>query len=278
MAGSYQIPAGTGVELVRKLAAQGDHIFSTGRAREIAREVGLSADYVRQSLHHLTKSGWLVRLRKGLYAISPTVPGVTPVHEFEIAMHLVEPAAIGLWSALHWHGLTDQVPAKVFVLTTTNCPVPRARGRKARLAVGGYPVGDTIYRFIQVKPERFFGTEKVWIGDARVTITDPERTLIDGLTMPRYCGDLAEVLLAFEARRGQLDLDQIIGYARRLDKATAKRLGWVLEHVGVDPIRLEPLRQVPIKGYRTLDPSGPRRGPCNGHWMIQENLPGRVSP
>jgi predicted transcriptional regulator of viral defense system len=140
----------------------------------------------------------------------------------------------------------------------------------------GFSVANTSYRFVQVKPERFFGTEKVWIGEARVTITDLERTLLDGLTMPQYCGDFAEVLHAFEARGTDLDLQRIIGYALKLDAATAKRLGWVLERQGVDLSKLEGLAALPIKGYRKLDPTGPRKGPTNARWMIQENLPGKV--
>ena len=70
----------------------------------------------------------------------------------------------------------------------------------------------------------------------------------------------------------------IIEYALRLDAATAKRLGWVLEQQGVDPSKLERLAALPIKGYRKLDPTGPRKGPCNTRWMIQENLPGKVEP
>ncbi|MBI2614583.1 MAG: hypothetical protein HYW52_02670, partial [Gemmatimonadetes bacterium] len=132
------------------------------------------------------------------------------------------------------------------------------------------------YKFIQVKPERFFGTEKVWIGEARVTFTDPERTLLDGLSMPQYCGDFAEVLHAFEVRASELNLERIIGYALELDAATAKRLGWVLEQQGVERSRLDRLAALPIKGYRKLDPTGPRKGPANRHWMIQENLPGKV--
>lgn len=83
-----------GVELVRKLTAEGDRIFTIDRARELAASVRLSEGYLRQALHHLTRSGWLVRLRKGLYAISSSVPGVLPVHEFEIAIALVDPAAV----------------------------------------------------------------------------------------------------------------------------------------------------------------------------------------
>jgi predicted transcriptional regulator of viral defense system len=52
----------------------------------------------------------------------------------------------------------------------------------------------------------------------------------------------------------------------------------VLERQGIEPSRLEPLASLPIKGYRKLDPTGPRRGPCNQRWMIQENLPGKVKP
>ena len=138
--------------------------------------------------------------------------------------------------------------------------------------------GGSVFHFVQVKPERFFGIEQVWLDDARIVVTDPERTLLDGLAMPRYCGDFAEVLHAFERRGDALDLDRIIGYALRLDAAAAKRLGWALEHLGFDRRRLEPLENVPIKGYRTLDATGPRRGPCVRTWMVQENLPGKIEP
>ena len=155
---------------------------------------------------------------------------------------------------------------------------PRSRGAKAGRARGGFSVGGTTYQFVQVKPDRYFGTDKVWINEAQVTITDPERTLLDGLSMPQYCGDFAEVLHAFEVRGGDIDLARIIEYSLKLDAATAKRLGWVLEHQGVDSSELDRLVALPIKGYRKLDPTGPRKGTCNGRWMIQENLPGRVQP
>jgi len=265
-----------GVELIRRIAAEGDRIFSTERARELAPEVGLKDSYLREALYHLHRNGWIVYLRRGLYALSASVPGVTPAHEYEIAMALVRPAAISHWSALHYHGLTQQVPRKVFVLTTTDASIPRLRNNNAEPMRNGYPVGDTIYQFVQVKNERYFGVEKVWIGQARVTITDPERTLLDGLSMPQYCGDFTEVLHAFEVRGEHLDEERIVQYASKLDTATAKRLGWVLQLQGIDPARLDPLLKLPIKGYRKLDPTGPRKGPCNRHWMIQENLPGKV--
>ena len=271
-----QVHTVTGTELVRKLAESGDRLFTMGQARELAPSVGLSASYLRQALHYLAKSGWVVRLHKGLYALSSSIPGVSPLHEFEIAMALVQPAAISHWSAFHHHGLTEQLPRRVFVLTTVGTSVPHRRGTKAQGSDKGYPVEGVTYQFVQVKPERFFGIEEVWVGEARIKITDPERTLLDGLTMPQYCGDFAEVLHAFQVRADKLDVDRIIGHALKLDAAAGKRLGWILEHQGMEAARLGPLLEIPIKGYRVLDPTGPRRGPCNRRWMIQENLPGKV--
>ena len=265
----------SGTELVRRLAESGDRLFTAARARELAPSAGISPGYLLPALHHLAKAGWIVRLRKGLYALSFSVPGVPPVHEFEVAMYLVHPAVISHWSALSYHGLTDQIPRRVFV-TTTARSIPRPRGERKEPPDRGYLAGGSIYQFIQIKPERFFGTSDIWVGEARVKMTDPERTLLDGLIAPGYCGDFGEVLHAFELRGKNLDVDRLISYAVKLDASTAKRLGWVLEHQGMDPAKLERLRSVPIKGYRGLDPTGPRRGLCDVRWMIQVNLPGNL--
>lgn len=265
-----------GVELIRELAAEGDRIFTTDRARELCSRVDMKESYLLEALHHLRQNDWIISLRRGLYAISSALPGVNPAHEFEVAMYLVDPAAISHWSAMHYHGMTDQMPARVFVLTTSDSSVPRVRSQGHQEEGKGYPVAGCRYQFVSVRPERFFGTNKVWLDDARITVTDPERTLIDGLTMPQYCGDFAEVLSAFQRSADAIDVNRIVSYGLRLDKATARRLGWVLERAGIDDADLTELKKVEVTRYQPLDPSGPRKGPCDGEWMIQENLPGRI--
>jgi predicted transcriptional regulator of viral defense system len=242
-----------GIELVRLLSSEGDRIFSIQRARELSSRIGLKEPYLVEALYHLRQTGWIVLLRRGLYAISTSAPGAPPTHEFEIAMALVTPAAISHWPALHYHGLTEQPSGKVFVTTTTETSVPR-RGNARAQSHDGYLVGNIRYQFIQTKPERFFGTTQVWVGEARITITDPERTLIDRLSMPQYCGDFAEALHAFDARGAKLDLDRIVDYALRLDATIAKRLGWVLEHHGPVSSPLERLPPGRDQGIREARP------------------------
>ena len=265
-----------GIELVRLLASEGDRIFNTDRARELAPKAGLSDDYLLESLHHLRRNDWIVPLRRGLYALSSPVPGVAAAHEFEVAMALVKPAAISHWSALNYHDLTEQIPRHVFVLTTTDVSVPRKQASDSVRGRGGYPVNGTVYRFVQVQPKRYFGTERVWVGDARVSMTDLERTLLDGLAMPQHCGGFGEVIYAFAEAMERLDPERIAKYAQRLGPAVAKRLGWVLEQQGYKAPQLEELAAFPIKGHRKLDPTGPRKGAYNNRWMLQENLTGMV--
>ena len=266
-----------GIELLRLLSREGDRIFTTDRARELAPQVGLRDSYLLECLYHLRQNGWIVRLRRGLYAMSSSsLPGVADVHEFEIAMTLVRPAAISHWSAIHHHGLTEQIPRTVFVTTTTEASVPRKRNSAASGSTQGYPVGDNLYRFIQVRPQRFFGVRSAWVGDSRVWVTDLERTLLDGLNMPRYCGDFGEALHAFEMGAERVDMERITGYAARLGAATTRRLGWVLEHLDVEDSVVDNLSSVSSSGFHKLDPSGPDRGTYNRRWMILENLPWTV--
>ena len=265
-----------GIELVRILAYEGDRIFTTDRARELAPRAGVNDAYVDEALYHLRRNDWIVPLRRGLYALSSPVPGIAAVHEYEVAMALVQPAAISHWTALNYHGLTEQIPRHVFVLTTTDVSVPRKRTSESAEARVGYPVNGTVYRFVQVRPERYFGVERIWMGDARVSITNLERTLLDGLAMPQHCGGFGEVIHAFGEAMDQVNINRIIEYAQQLGLAVAKRAGWVLERQGSEAAQLDELAALPIKGHRKLDPTGPKKGVYNNRWMLQENLPGMV--
>ena len=164
-----------------------------------------------------------------------------------------------------------------FVLTTTDAWVPRPRkererrGPEAASSSGIQRTGSS-----RSSPTASSAERRLWVGEARVPMSDLERTLLDCLSMPRHCGGIGEALYAFQVAMPRLNIERITEYAIRLGVTTAKRLGWALEAQGVHPFELEELAALPIKGYRKLDPTGPRKGPCNGRWMVQENLPRMV--
>lgn len=269
---SNQVHPAKGIELARQLASNGQFIFTSKQAEKMAADMGISANYLRQTLHYLQRTGWIVRLKNGLYSLSNVLSGTSALHEFQIAMALVQPAAISHWSALNYHHLTEQIPRHIFVLTTAQS-LPRKRGTKTQPSGSGYSVQGITYQFIKIKPKFFFGIEDAWVNESTIKITDRERTILDCLMSPKYCGGFAEILHIIEQHLTELNLDKMIKYALQLDTATIKRVGWLLEHHGIAASQLESLQKIPIKGYRLLDPTGSHFGHYNSRWMIQENLP-----
>ena len=248
-----------GIELLRALVNEGHRIFSADQARQMARQLSISEAYVVEALHHLKHRGWIRSIKRGVYAITEESGFSSPPHEYEIAMALVTPSAISHWTALYHHHLTQQTPQTIFALTPTGTRVPDT-------------VKKSRYHFIHMKPDHLFGIEEIWIGEGKVRITDPERTLLDGLRQPQFCGGIQEVLAGFDARWPHLDIQKIIQYALRLDGATISRLGWVLQQRGCSNAELSRLRDQRAKGVRRLDASGPDQGPIDREWQIRENI------
>lgn len=257
----------SGIRLVRLLLSNGLRVFTLEQAKELAATLEIQLGYVPQALLSLRQEGWISLLHRGLYAISDPSLLAQPIHEFEIAMALAQPAAISFWSAFQHYGLTEQIPQTITLLTSTE-KTPRQIGQKrSEVEIQGIH-----YVFVRTKPDHFFGVTKAWIGDVAIQITDLERTLLAGLQHPKLCGDFMEVMHAFNVARERLRLDVLIQYALRLGVSTSKRLGWVLERHQAKSALLEPLRAAAATSYVALDPSQPNSGACNRHWMVRENI------
>jgi predicted transcriptional regulator of viral defense system len=248
-----------GIEILRALVNEGHRVFTAKDARSAARTLSISEKYVVEALHHLKQRGWIRPIKRGVYAITEQSGFSTPPHDYEVAMALVSPSAISHWTALYHHHLTQQIPQTIFALTPTGTRIPDS-------------VRGSNYHFVHVKPDFFFGIDEVWIGDGKVRITDPERTLLDGLRQPQHCGGIQEVLAAFDMQWPRLDTAKIIDYALQLDKAVISRLGWVLQQHGCEKKELAELRDARAQGVRRLDASGPDRGPVDRQWQIRYNV------
>ncbi|MDQ7784754.1 MAG: type IV toxin-antitoxin system AbiEi family antitoxin domain-containing protein [Desulfomonilaceae bacterium] len=264
-----------GLRLLQELANEGRFIFTVAEAKISASRVGISERYVSQLLPHLENAGWLIRLRRGLYAGTGSLPGGIRVHPFAIATRLVEPSAISHWSAMSHHGFTDQIPHVVTAFTprkvvtpTMREPKKETRGKHAWVAAG------IRYEYVSVIPDHFFGLQEVWVDEHfRVPITDMERTILETFISPRLFGGIGEALQTLDEHNKELELEKLIGYAVRYGKASvAKRLGWALERLDVPSESLDSLQSIPVKGFRLLDPTRPRRGLYDKRWMIQNNL------
>jgi predicted transcriptional regulator of viral defense system len=271
-AGTGRQYGGLGVALLRALAEQGRSTFTAAEAREVARTVGVADSYLSVLLHRLQRAGWLRRLKHGTYALATGLPGFPEAHPFALGMALIEPCAVSGWAALNHHGLTEQIPRVITLTTPKRVVTPAMRGA-LRAAPSTWEVAGQRFEIVTVVPAHFFGDEELWMGESRVRMFDRERALLDCFALPRRFGGLAEGLGILEEHLRELDLKRLVAHAQRYGKvAVAKRVGYALEHAGVGPELVEPLRALPMRGYRPLDSTRLPRGERNERWGLVENL------
>lgn len=263
-----------GVDLAAALAFAGLMIFRTEDAVSHA-PPSVSPEQVTYLLKVLTDAGWLIRLRRGLYAGTGQLPGGVDIPPFVLATALVSPSAIGLWSALAYHDLTDQVPVVVTALTPRKVVTPSMRAGRQTGGRHVWRVADVECQFVTLSERRYrIGLERPWISEHFVvSITDRERTVLDTFAMPRRFGGIGEGLAVLDRALDSLDVSKLIDYALQYGSRTlVKRLGWSLEQAGVEMSVLMPLLEVPSPSYSVLDPGRPRRGKHDRRWKVIVNL------
>ena len=242
-----------GLKLLEMLAAKGA-TFSTDDARKTW---GTGDEVTWVLLSRLQKSGRIERLEKGKYMIIPlgAKKGKFTLHEFALGSLLVQPYAIAYWSALHHHGLTDQIPATVFVQTT-------ARTKRLDREMAGLH-----FWVIRISGRKFFGLQREWLEGKEVNITDPEKTIIDCLDKVRYSGGLVDLGLALGA--GKLDTGKLTDYATRNgSSAVLRRLGFFCKLAGIEIPRPRPM----TRNYIPLDPTIPPVGKKDPKWRVIVNI------
>lgn len=144
----------------------------------------------RQKVRNLELGGKIIRLKKGLYVVAPSVSGVALSTEL-IANHLYAPSYISMSSALRYYGL---IPEAVY--TTQSMTVKHSRSFDT-------PVGRFDYLFIN---REVFHIGVTSISKQRYTflMATPEKALCDliansSLVNLRYLKDV-EAYLADDIR------------------------------------------------------------------------------
>jgi len=76
------------------------------------------------------------------------------------------------------------------------------------------------FRPIKISQGKFFGFKMPTIEKRRIRITNLEKTLLDCLEKPRYCGGVLEVARALKKCQ-KIDTKRLLEYAERLGNETA---------------------------------------------------------
>ncbi len=249
--------------LVVTLHEEGRSVFTLSDVERITELRRLSA---RSFVRSLVDRGVATRLRPGLFGLVPFELG----HEREylgnpyvVARELAGQTDyyISHASAMDIHGMLTQPQLVVYVTS----PHPK----RNRVVLGMQ------FHFIECKVSQFFGVSEHWANKQdKVMVSDLERTILDGLKQPRYCGGITEVAKGFWMRRADVNSGKLVDYALKLGiGAVIRRLGYLMETYRIDaPNEIKRLSKHLTSTYDLLDPLLPSEGKFNARWRLRLNV------
>jgi predicted transcriptional regulator of viral defense system len=255
-----------GAKLIHSLVSSNKMLFTIRDAMEIT---GNSYKATEELLRRLLDRRWLTSIKNGKYAVLPLETGMTgfnPYNWFVIARELVDPELyyVSYYSAMSIHNMITQPLNTIYIAS----PVRRRNTNIAEAAR---------VKFVYTNQSRFWGIVDNWVtSQDQVRVSDLERTIIDCLWIPKYCGGISEIAKGIWMRRDDIDYVKLYEYANRFAKTVvSKRLGFVLETYEIDKDGIVALLRKDSekhKSYPVLDPLLPPEGKYRKSWYLKINI------
>ena len=250
--------------LVTTLYERNKTIF---RIKEVRNILHINEAASRSLVRNLVNKGIVSRLRPGLYIIVPFELGKEREYTgnpFLIAREIMNGKGYYLShrTAMEIHGMITQ-PQLVVNVTVL----------KQRKHIKTHGIE---FRFITKYRKYFWGINDYWVTkQEKVKVSNLEKTIIDGLSEPQYCGGITEVAKGFWIRHDKMDINRLVGYALKTKMGhVIRRLGYLLELYKLGTSKnLDSLRSKLTEFYVRLDPQLPDEGKYLKKWRLQLNVP-----
>ena len=243
-------PVFTGSELAAHLASRGT-VGSRGQEALLA---------------YYTKTGRVIRVRRGLYAVVPQRANsdVYPVEPYLIASKLTSDAVLSHHTALEFHGWAYSIWSQL--IYSASRPVDLLAFRSHWFRGARFP--EALRRS---RNEHFDVQDSEHLG-VRLHVTSLERTLVDVLHRPDLSGGWEEIWRSLEPVE-YFNLDRVVEYVILLGNATtAAKVGFFLEQhrhtVMVEEHHLKTLRELRPRQPHYLDRNGRKPGRLVVDWNL----------
>ena len=192
-------------------------------SRQIYQEVVnlLGYQQTKNLITKLVQNGWLVRIKRSLYAISDfSSRGYLDLSPYAVASLLLPESYVSFESALAYHGLFDQLTHKTVSISL-----------KMHKSV---ELSGVTYIFIKTKPDYFFGWQDVVIGSLSAKLATPEKALVDMVHFHKSQYSIDLVIEKLVEHKDSLNLERLNDYLSKQPATTIKTFGLVFDLLGID--------------------------------------------
>ena len=247
-------------QLPETLISQGRYWATAG---ELAALSGTAPSTIRQAIARQRHQGRLFSPARGFYVMIPPeyrLWGSVPGEWFIGAMmeHLGRSYYVSFLTAAAMHGSAHQAPQTFQVVTDKYLP--------------NRDLGRVLLRFTTSDHVQDMAVEERTTQTGYFSLATRETTMVDLVWRYRAGGGISNVATVLK-EIGELDGDQLARLAPVRDRATARRLGWLLEQyrADVDPHWLHIVARSDSGEPVLLSPSGPKRGRIDQRWGVVVN-------
>lgn len=185
----------------------------------------LKQDHTRQKIKKmvikLTKNGWLVRIKKGVYYVTNLESrGFAGASILVIAQAVLDESYVSFEAALQHHGMFDQ-----HIRTVTSVCLKKRADKT---------IQGITYRFIKASRRDFYGWEEAQIEGRMVRVATSEKAILDMIRSQRSIHSLDLVLEKLREYKGDYNLEKLNKLAEGQSITVQRILGFLLDKAGRD--------------------------------------------
>jgi len=212
--------------LLEGVIARYGRIVSFSQLKQVSKKKYSPAE-MRNRVSLLSKLGWLIRIKKGLYAVVTDIGTLTTndISIYTVCQALNKDSYISFESALQHHGMFDQMLSTVGAVTF----------RRARK----YKVKDTQIRFFMIKRALYFGFTKVRSDIGLVNIADKEKALLDILYFRSNAYYASLIWEKMNEYKQSIDFNLLKQYSSKFNLDVIRQIGFFLDRLGIETKDLE---------------------------------------
>lgn len=169
----------------------------------------------------LAKQGWLMRIKKGLYTISDlSTRGFLSLSPYVVANLLVKDSYVSFESALHHHGMFDQLTNKVISVSLKMYKKVKRQNIE--------------YSFVKTKTDYYFGWQDVNIDNKTARVATAEKALIDMVNFHKNSYAIDLVIEKLREHKNDLDFARLNKYVSKFSMTTIKIFGFIFDLLNID--------------------------------------------